>query len=299
MWPELSPDWAYATLHMWMQMAGKIALARTPPLNHSWGVALHLTPRGLTTRALPHGERTFTLEFDFVSHELVIDVSDGTRRTLALAPRSVADFYGELMSTLAAMRLPVKIWSMPVEIPNPIRFEADTVHASYDADAARRFWEVLVLCERVFLEERCEFIGKASPVHFFWGSFDLAVSRFSGRPAPPRDGPAFMRESYSHEVISHGFWPGGGDGTAFGRGAINEPVFYGYCVPPPAGFETMAVRPAAATYNREYGEFVLPYSAVRGAADPAADLRAFVESTYAGAANLAHWDRPALERAVI
>ena len=298
-WPELPRDWAYATLHMWMQMAGKIALAQAPPLNHCWSVSLRITPRGLITRTLPHGDRTFTLEFDFLSHELVITVSDGARRTLALAPRSVADFYRELMSALAAMQLPVRIWSMPVEVPNPIRFEADTVHASYDPDAAHRFWRVLVDCERVFLDARCHFIGKASPVHFFWGSFDLAVSRFSGRPAPPRDGPAFMRESYSHEVISHGFWPGGGDGTAFGRGAINEPVFYGYCVPPPPGFDTMAVQPPAASYNRDFGEFVLPYSAVLAAEDSDATLRAFIESTYAGAATLGHWDRAALERAPI
>jgi len=298
-WPDLPRDWPYATLHMWMQMVGKIALAQAPPLNHCWSVSLRITPRGLITRTLPHGERTFTLEFDFLAHELVIDVSDGARRTLALAPRSVADFYRELMATLADMRLPVRIWPTPAEVPNPIRFDVDTVHASYDRDAAHRFFQILVDCERVFLGSRCQFIGKASPVHFFWGSFDLAVSRFSGRRAPPREGPRFMRDAYSHEVISHGFWPGGGRGTAFGEGAINEPVFYAYCVPPPDGFESTRIQPAAATYNRDYGEFVLPYSAVRSADDPDATLRAFIESTYAAAATLAHWDRAALERAPV
>jgi hypothetical protein len=297
-WPDLPAAWhpTYATLHMWMQVIGKIALKQGPPINHSWGVALQLTARGLTTRPLSHGGRTFTIEFDFIEHQLVIAASDGARRVLPLAPRTVADFYREVMATLDAMQLPVHIWPMPVEVPNPVRFDEDTVHASYDAAQVTRVWEIVLQCEHVFSSARCDFIGKASPVHFFWGSFDLATTRFSGRPAPPREGPAFMREAYSHEVISHGFWPGGGQMTAFGAGPVEEPVFYAYCVPPPAGFETMPVEPAAAFYQKDFGEFVLPYSAVRASVDPAAALRAFIDSTYTGSATLAGWDRAALER---
>ena len=298
MWPELPKAWrrTYVTLHMWTQIVGKIALARAPPLNHSWGAALQLTARGLSTRPLPHGSRTFTVELDFIEHRLVIAVSDRSQRVIPLSARSVAQLYREIMAALHELNLPVHIWTMPVEVPSPVRFEHDTAHASYDREQVDRFWQILLACERVFSEARCEFIGKASPVHFFWGSFDLAVSRFSGRPAPPRDGPAFMQESYSHEVISHGFWPGGGEGTAFGPGAVEEPVFYAYCVPPPPGFETMAVEPAAAFYQKDFAEFMLPYAAVRGASDPDGALRAFVESTYSRAADLAHWDRRALER---
>jgi hypothetical protein len=203
-WPEMPAAWidTYATLHMWSQIVGKVALAQAPRLNHSWSVALQLTSRGLMTRPLPHGNRTFTLDFDFLDHALHIVVADGERRSLPLVPQTVAAFYREVMTTLDDMKLPVRIWPMPVEIPNPIRFTDDTVHKSYDRDHVSAFWRILVNCERIFSRARCCFLGKASPVHFFWGSFDLAITRFSGRPAPPREGPEFMREAYSHEVIS-------------------------------------------------------------------------------------------------
>jgi hypothetical protein len=273
---------------MWSQVVGKVALALAPPVNHSWGIALRVTSRGLTTPPLPHGSRVFTIAFDFVAHELAIETADGERRVLPLRPQTVADFYAEVMATLDGMRLPVKIWPMPVEIPDPIRFDRDTVHASYDPEWANRFFRLLVQIERAFLASRCGFVGKCSPVHFFWGSFDLAVTRFSGRPAPPRDGPAFMREAYSHEVISHGFWPGGGP--------LPEPVFYAYVVPAPAGADEARVRPDAAYWHRELGEFVLPYEAVRTAASPEQAIEAFVGSTYEAFATLAGWDRGALER---
>ncbi len=289
-WPTLPDAWkdTYPTLHMWMQVVGKVALAQAPPLNHSWGVSLQVTPRGLATRSLPHGARTFAMEFDFIEHRLDIRASDGARRALPLAPRSVADFYADVMRTLEAMRLPVRIWPMPVEIPTPIRFDEDTVHSSYDPPSANRFWRILTQCDRVFSAGRSTFVGKCSPVHFFWGSCDLAVTRFSGRVAPPREGPAFMRDAYSHEVISHGFWPG--------SGPVQEPAFYAYAVPPPEGFERLRVRPEAAFYHREMGEFILPYEAVRTAEDPDGVLREFLESTYAEASTLAGWDRATLER---
>jgi hypothetical protein len=289
-WPALPYDeWkdTYATLHMWTQVVGKVALAQAAPLNHSWAIALHLTPRGLQTGVLPHGERTFAMRFDFVDHLLVIEASDGDRRTIPLAPRSVAEFYAEVMRTLDEMRLPVRIWSMPVELAEPIRFEEDTQHHAYDPEFANRLWRILVQAQRVFTASRSNFLGKCSPVHFFWGAFDLAVTRFSGRPAPPREGPAFMREAYSHEVISHGFWPG--------SGPILEPSFYGYAVPEPAGFKTAPVSPSDAYYHQELGEFVLPYEAVRRASDPDAALGAFVDTTYSQASTLAGWDRAALE----
>jgi len=290
-WPELPYDaWkdTYATLHMWTQVVGKVALALAPPLNQSWGIALQLGARGLVTRPLHHGPRTLTIEFDFVAHELAIRTSDGEVRTLPLAPRTVADFYREVMDVLRAMSLPVKIWPVPVEIPDPIRFDQDTVHHAYDRQYVERLWEILVRCERVLSATRCAFIGKASPVHFFWGSFDLAVTRFSGRPAPPREGPAFMREAYSQEVISHGWWPG--------SGPVLEPAFYAYAVPEPAGLKESPIAPREAYYHRELGEFVLPYEAVRKSAAPEQALRAFVETTYARAATLAAWDRASLER---
>ena len=247
-----------------------------------------MTPRGLTTRTLPHGDRLFTIAFDFIDHQLVIETSDGDRRTLALEPRTVAEFYRTVMAMLEEMRLPVRIWPVPVEIPDPIPFEQDTGHHSYDPEAASRYWRVLLQVHRVFTESRTGFVGKASPSHFFWGSFDLAVTRFSGRSAPPREGPAFMREAYSHEVISHGFWPG--------SGPILEPSFYAYAVPEPEGLKSAPVRPDAAFYHREMGEFILPYDAVRRAASPAAEITAFIESTYDQAATLARWDRAALDR---
>ena len=290
-WPELPYEaWkdTYATLHMWTQIVGKVALVQAPPLNHSWGIAMQVTPRGLATRTLPHGGRTFSIQFDFVDHRLIIHASDGRRKVLALRPQSVADFYREVIGALDEMGLPVKIWPMPVEIPSPIRFDEDTVHHSYDPEYANRWWRILSQVARVFTQSQCSFVGKSSPVHFFWGSFDLAVTRFSGRPAPPREGPAFMREAYSHEVISHGFWPG--------SGAILEPAFYSYAVPEPPGLKGASVQPEAAYYHRELGEFVLPYGAVRNAESPDAAILAFVESTYERAAALAGWDRDALER---
>jgi hypothetical protein len=291
LWPALPYEtWkdTYATLHMWMQVVGKVALSQAPPVNHSWAIAMQVTPRGLSTRTLTHGRRTFSIEFDFIDHQLVIRASDGATRTLALAPRSVADFYRDVMATLRDMALPVKIWPMPVEIPSPIRFDEDTAHASYDPEYANRFWRILLQVERVLNEARCQFIGKCSPVHFFWGAMDLAVTRFSGRPAPPREGPAFMRDAYSREVISHGFWPG--------SGPLLEPAFYAYAVPEPPGLKTATVQPAAAFYHLELGEFILPYEAVRTAADPDRAIRMFVDSTYEQAANLAGWDRATLER---
>ncbi len=285
-WPALPyVAWkdTYATLHMWTQVVGKVALAQAPPLNHSWASALQITPRGLSTRTLPHGDRTFTMQFDFVDHVLAIVPSDGAPRTLPLTPRTVADFHRDVMTMLNDMRLPVKIWPMPVEIPDPIRFDQDTVHRSYDPVAVSRWWRIVAQVARVFTQSACGFVGKCSPVHFFWGSFDLAVTRFSGRPAPPREGPAFMRDAYSHEVISAGFWPGGGP--------LPEPVFYAYAVPEPAGLKDAPVRPDAAYYHRELGEFVLPYEAVRTAASPDETLLTFVESTYERAAALGAWDR--------
>jgi uncharacterized protein DUF5996 len=290
-WPELPYEaWkdTYATLHLWMQVVGKVAVAHAPPLNHSWGIAFQVTARGLSTRLLPYGTRAFTIEFDFIAHELVIRTTDGDVKKLALAPRTVADFERELLATLTAMRLPVKIWPVAVELPTPIRLDQDTADHAYDAEYAQRCWRILVQCHRVFTAASCDFIGKISPVHFFWGSFDLAVTRFSGRPAPPREGPGFMRGAYSHEVISHGFWPG--------SGAVLEPAFYSYAVPEPAGLKEAPVHPAEAYYHREMSEFILPYAAVRKAADPERALRAFVASTYAQAATLGDWDRAALER---
>ena len=291
LWPALPYDeWkdTYATLHMWTQVVGKIALAAAPPLNHCWGIALHLTARGLSTALLSHGRRSFTIEFDLVDHRLLIVTSDGGGRALPLAPRSVAEFYRDVMVALGEPALPVKIWSMPVEIPSPIRFELDTEHHLYDPAYANRFWRVLLRIERVLTSSRCGFIGKVSPVNFFWGSFDLALTRFSGRPAPPREGPAFMRDAYSHEVISHGFWPG--------SGPILEPALYAYAVPEPPGLKEARVRPEAAYYHRELGEFILPYEAVRSATSPDGAIGEFIDSTYEAAATLARWDRRALER---
>ena len=290
-WPPLPYDeWkgTYATLHMWSQVVGKVALALAPPINHSWGIAMHVTPRGLSTQPLPHGRRSFTMEFDFVDHRLVIQTSDGGTRSVPLVPKSVADFHREVLATLGDMSLPVTIWSMPVEIPEPIRFEQDVQHHSYVPEQANRLWRILVQVERVFTASRCAFVGKCSPATFFWGSFDIAITRFSGRPAPPRDGPAFMREAYSHEVISHGFWPG--------SAPLLEPAFYAYAVPEPAGLKEARVRPEAAYYHREIGEFILPYEAVRTSPLPDAAIAMFIDSTYEAAADLARWDRAALER---
>ncbi|HEV3185190.1 MAG TPA: DUF5996 family protein [Xanthobacteraceae bacterium] len=295
-WPEL-PYGAWkdtcATLHLWTQVVGKIRLACTPWLNHSWHVPLYVTARGLTTSPIPYQDRTFTIDFDFVRHTLDIAVSDGGHKEIALEPRTVADFYALVMAALAELRIPVRVTELPSEIADAIPFGRDRTHGAYDADYAQRFWRVLVSADRVLKRFRTGFIGKASPVHFFWGSFDLAVTRFSGRRAPPHPGgvpglsDAVVREAYSHEVSSAGFWPGGG--------AIDYAAFYSYAYPEPDGFRTAAVAPAAAAFNGALGEFLLPYDAVRTAPDPEAALLAFLDSTYTAAADAAQWDRAALE----
>jgi hypothetical protein len=289
-WPALPyAEWknTYATLHMWTQVVGKIALATAHPLNHSWGIALQIGTRGLITRTLFHGSRRFTLEFDFVSHLLLLRTDDGTVRELPLEPITVAEFHRRVMALLADVGISVRIWTLPAEVADPIRFEQDMSHHHYERGPVERLWTILQSCEQVFTRQRCNFIGKCSPVHFFWGSFDLAVTRFSGRPAPPREGPAFMREAYSHEVISHGFWPG--------NESLPEPVFYGYVVPEPPGFKESPVEPRAAYYKKEMGEFLLPYEAVRSASDPDAAVARFIQTTYEAGATLGKWDRKALE----
>lgn len=296
-WPSLSlGEWqdTAATLHMWTQIVGKIRLSQTPWVNHSWHVTLYVTSRGLTTSPIPCGLKTFQIDFDFVDHKLVIETSDGNVRLLDLRPRTVADFYGQVMSSLKSVGIDVAIHTTPNEVPDPIPFEEDHQHASYDADYANRFWRVLVQSDRIFKEFRARFIGKCSPVHFFWGSFDLAVTRFSGRTAPPHPGgvphmpDVVAREAYSHEVSSCGFWPGGG--------AIDYPVYYAYAYPTPEGFKDYKIKPKGAFYSNDLGEFLLPYDDVRTADDPDAALLDFLQSTYEAAAALAKWDRPALER---
>ena len=291
-WPPLPlQSWrdTYATLHMWMQVVGKICLALTPLTNHFWNIAFRVTSSGLTTPLMDAGSVKLTMTFDFVDHRLLIVCSDGQRAHLPLMPQTVADFYAALMETLRRLGVDVRIWRMPVEIPNPIRFDEDTVHRDYDPAAAQACWRILLAITPVLEEFRGGFGGKCSPVHFFWGSFDMAVTRFSGRPAPPRpNADAIMREAYSHEVISHGFWPG--------SGAVQEPAFYAYAAPEPAGFAEAAVAPAAAFYSRDLSEFVLPYEAVRTAVSPSADLTAFLQTTYDAASALAAWPRQELER---
>jgi hypothetical protein len=291
-WPSLPlEEWkdTYATLHMWMQIVGKIRLAQSPPVNHWWQVPLYVSARGLTTTPIPHAARAFELEFDFIDHQLLLSTSDGIKKSIALAPRSVADFYGELMDTLRSLDLEVEIRARPDEVPEPVPFNEDRVHASYDPEYANRFWRILVQADRVFKEFRSRFMGKCSPVHFFWGSFDLAVTRFSGRRAPEREGAdSITREAYSHEVISHGFWPGSGN--------IQAPAFYAYAAPEPDGLKTATVSPASAFYNPETAGFILLYDDVRLAASPDEALMQFLQSTYEAAANLAKWDRPSLER---
>ena len=291
-WPALPLEgWQDTrdTLQMWTQIAGKICLALTPRVNHFWNIALQITPRGLATPPLPAAGRTFTMTFDLVAHQLVFEMSDGASETLPLRPQTVADFYRTVMATLHRLDIDVRIWTMPVEVPAPIRFDEDTTHRSYDADHVRRFWDVVLAIAPVFQAFRAEFIGTCSPGHFFWGSFDLAVTRFSGRRAPERPGAdAITRESYSHEVISHGWWPGGG--------AVNEPAFYAYAAPEPDGLKTTPIGPAAAFYSQDLSEFILPYEAVRRASDPEANLREFLHTTYEAAARLARWDRASLER---
>ena len=291
-WPALPlAEWeaTRATLHMWTQVIGKIRLAQTPVVNHWWNVPLYVSARGLTTSAMPHGARRFEIEFDFLAHELVVQASDGAARSLPLAPRAVADFYAEVLETLRGMNLPVTIWTTPVEVPDPVPFEQDRAHAAYDAEYANRLWRVLAQSARVFEEFRSRFTGKCSPVHFFWGSFDLAVTRFSGRRAPEREGAdSITREAYSHEVISHGFWPGSGN--------VLYPAYYAYAAPEPQGFRDATVLPSGAFYNPETSGFVLPYDEVRRADSPDGALLDFMGTTYEAGANLAGWDRAALER---
>ena len=291
-WPPLPlAEWSATrdTLHMWTQIVGKVRLALSPLTNHWWEVPLYVSARGLTTSPIPYSLGIFEVEFDFIDHVLRIATSRGETKIMNLVPRSVARFYEEFMNHLAILGIETKMWPMPVEIPNPIRFDRDTTHDSYDPQYANRFWRILATVDPIFKEFRSRFIGKASPVHFFWGSFDLAATRFSGRRAPERPGAdAMTREAYSHEVSSVGWWPGGGE--------FDAPMFYAYAAPEPPGFRESEVRPAQAFYNAQLGEFLLPYDAVRTADDPAAALLEFAQSTYEAAANLGHWDRPALER---
>ena len=279
-WPELPlAAWrdTYATLHLWTQIIGKIRLTRSPWLNHSWHVALYVTPRGLTTSPIPDGTRTFQIDLDLVDHALRISTSDGAERQFALAGQSVASFYAAIMAALAELGIQIAIDEMPNELPEPIRFSQDNLQASYNPDAVQRLLQILVNTDRVFKQFRTSFLGKASPVHFFWGSFDLAVTRFSGRRAPRHPGGVphlsddIACEAYSHEVSSAGFWPG--------SGAVDYPAFYSYAYPEPAGFRAVKVQPEAAFFNEALGEFILPYDAVRTAANPDAALLAFLQST--------------------
>lgn len=294
-WPELPyAAWheSCATLHLWTQIVGKIRLARTPWLNHGWQVALYVTPSGLTTSPIPDGDRTFEIRFDLQHHHLDIEVSDGGSRRMRLQPMSVADFRSAVFAALHSVDIDIEIDDLPSEIPDAIPFSRDRTHASYDRHYVQRFAQVLRQCDLVFKQFRTGFLGKSSPVHFFWGSFDLAVTRFSGRPAPLFTGTApglrqdVMQEAYSHEVSSAGFWPGG-TGT--------DAAFYSYAYPPPPGFKEYRVQPQGASFNETLGEFLLPYELVRTAQDPAATLLSFLQSTYEAAAVTGKWDRAALE----
>jgi hypothetical protein len=302
-WPSLDYQaWSatYATLHMWSQIVGKIRLAQAPWLNHCWQVTLYPTARGLTTAAMPYGTgtrgmRMFQIDFDFLAHQLLIQTSDGALQTMPLAPRSVADFHQQLFASLRQLGLEIAIHKTPNEVVEAIPFDQDRIHASYDAQAVGRFWRALLQASRVFQEFRGRFIGKCSPVQFFWGSFDLAVTRFSGRPAPRHPGGApncpdrVMQEAYSHELASCGFWPG--------NEQLPYPAFYAYAYPAPAGFGGALLHPSQAFYHAALGEFILPYDAVRQAESPDAMLLEFLQGSYEAAANLGRWDRPALERA--
>jgi hypothetical protein len=291
-WPALPlAEWSATrdTLHMWMQMVGKVRLALMSRVNHWWEVPLYVSARGLTTSAILYPRGVFEIEFDFIEHVLRFTTSRGETKLIALAPRTVADFFTEFKAVLTSLGIEAKIWPMPVEIPDPIRFDQDTVHASYDPVYANRFWRILTTVDAICKEFRARFIGKASPVHFFWGSGDLAATRFSGRRAPERPGAdAMTREAYSHEVSSVGWWPG--------NGGFDAPMFYAYAAPEPAGFRDSKILPAQAFYNAQIGEFLLPYDAVRNSADPVAMLMEFFQSTYEATANLGNWDRAALEK---
>jgi hypothetical protein len=295
-WPSLPLDaWSdtYATLHLWTQIVGKIRLAQTPWTNHSWHVTLYVTPRGLSTGSIPYGTQAFQIDFDFVGHEIKIQCDNGAIGGFPLAPQSVAVFYRRLREEMKKLGLEVKIHAKPNEVVSPIPFERDEIHASYDAQYAHRFWRVLLQSDRIFKDFRARFVGKCSPVHFFWGAPDLAVTRFSGRLAPPHPGGVpnlpdkVAREAYSHEVSSCGFWPGGG--------AVAHPAYYSYAYPEPAGFSKAAIRPASAFYSPDLREFILPYDEVRSAQSPEDTLLDFLQTTYEAAAELAHWDRASLE----
>lgn len=295
-WPALPyAQWKESclTLQLWAQIVGKVRLALTPWVNHSWHATLYVTPRGLTTGSIPHGRRAFRIDFDFCSHELVIQTSDAAERRLALQERTVADFHEAVMGLLAELDLPVRIVAIPNEVPDPIPFRKDHVHRAYDRDAVGRFWRALVRSDRVFQEFRTAFLGKVSPVHLFWGSFDLAVTRFSGRRAPLHPGgipglpDVVTQEAYSHEVSSAGFWAGGA--------GVDEAAFYSYAYPEPAGYRTRAIAPPEAYYLESLRLFLLPYEVVRTAADPESTLLTFLQSTYDAAADCGGWDRAALE----
>ncbi len=292
--PELPlSDWqaTYDTLHMWTQIVGKVRLEQCPMINHWWGVALYVTSSGLTTSPVPYGHGTFEIRFDFIEHRLVIETSWGDTRIVKLEPQSVAEFYQKFMAALHDLGINLHIYTMPVEFPNAIRFEEDTVHASYDAEAVGRFWRVLEWSDTILKEFRAQFIGKSSPVHFFWGSFDLAVTRFSGRVAPPRpDADPVTAEAYSHEVSSAGFWPGGG--------SVEGAAYYAYAAPEPAGFAEYIVNPGAAFYDPQLREYLLMYDDVRCADSPKDMLMQFLQTTYDAAASLGKWDRKALERPI-
>jgi Family of unknown function (DUF5996) len=291
-WPELAwEDWAATadTLHMWTQIVGKTRMVLTPLQNHWWNVPLYVTARGLGTSAMAYGDDVLDIEFDFVAHELHLRLGSGAVRTMKLKPRTVADFYKEYMGYLAELGVSVKINPMPVEVSDPVRFDIDTEHKSYDPEYAHRFWQVLVHADKVFRGWGTGFLGKVSPVHFFWGSFDLAVTRFSGRVAPPRPGAdSIQREAYSHEVISAGFWPG--------NGGYEAASFYCYAAPVPDGLSEAKIRPDAAGWDKALGEFIFKYDAVRTLASPEQAIMEFLDSSYAAAADSARWDRAALER---
>lgn len=291
-WPELPlAAWeeTRTTLHMWTQIVGKLSLELCAPINHWWESTLRVTPRGLRTPIMPYGARSLEAEFDFIDHSLVFRSSGGELRHIPLYPRSVADFYLQVTSVLQAMNVEVEIWPVPVEVPDPVPFAEDIQHASYDPQYVRRFHRILLQCDAIFKEFRGRFIGKNSPVHFFWGAFDLASTRFSGRRAPEREGAdAVTAEAYSHEVASVGFWPGSGE--------IKAPAFYSYSAPAPEGYSSCTVKPAQAFYHQGLGEFLLMYDDVRRASSPTRAVLDFLESTYGAAANLGHWDRAALER---
>ncbi|HEY0160187.1 MAG TPA: DUF5996 family protein [Thermoanaerobaculia bacterium] len=294
-WPELRwSEWGDTcqTLQLWTQVAGKIRMKKTPPVNHWWHTTLYVTTRGIGTSPIPDGKRTFAIDFDFIEHRLSVTCSDGTAESFALEPMSVAAFYRKTMAAVAAIGVDVRINTMPNEVENPIRFEDDEQHKSYDAAAAHRFWLALVQADRVMAAFRSRFIGKVSPVHLFWGALDLAVTRFSGRTAPKHPGNAMLplavnQEAYSHEVSSAGFWPGG---------PAMEAMFYSYAYPVPEGYPGARVRPEVAFYSKDFGEFVLPYEAVRTSASPDDALMEFLQSTYDAAAELGKWDRAAVER---